>query len=389
MTDAPESSPPPSPAAVPGQRVPPSGVLTSFPPFAGPRGARRALLFLYACAFVLACWVLWPFRTPLFLAAVFGGALEPVFNRLTHRLRGRRRLASAFVAVALFVLLVAPIASTAAFAFRELMAGLAWLRDSLGLDSVGDLTWEKLPPSARQFVERLLATFHINRSELTQVPGVILTWLEQETAPILGAGLSLFAGSIVMLAALYVFLLDGRGVLRFLVSMSPLSEAQTRELIGEFRRVSTAALLGTAATAVVQGTLAGVGYLIAGVPQAFFLGLATLLTSFIPVIGTSLIFVPVVAVLWLKGKVGWAVFVAVWCGVGVPLSDNVVKPLVIRGSVAMHTGLLFLALLGGIAAFGLVGIILGPLVVAFLLAVQRIYLRDFAGPEAESSRPPG
>jgi predicted PurR-regulated permease PerM len=208
--------------------------------------------------------------------------------------------------------------------------------------------------------------------------------MQASTAPILGASFSLLAGSLLMIVAFYVLLLDGRHALRFLVSMSPLSEAQTRELVNEFRRVSTAALLGTAATAVVQGTLAGVGYLLAGVPQSFFLATATLLASFIPIIGTSLVFVPVVVVLYLKGKVGWAIFISIWCGVGVPLSDNIVKPILMRGGVAMHTGLLFLSLIGGLGAFGLVGIILGPLVVSFLLAVQRIYLRDFAGPDPEA-----
>jgi predicted PurR-regulated permease PerM len=73
-----------------------------------------------------------------------------------------------------------------------------------------------------------------------------------------------------------------------------------------------------------------------------------------------------------------AIFIAIWCGVLLTLADNVVKPLAMRGKVEMHTGLVFLALLGGITMFGLLGIIAGPLVIAFLLALLRMYERDFA-----------
>jgi predicted PurR-regulated permease PerM len=232
-------------------------------------------------------------------------------------------------------------------------------------------------------LDKGLETFHISRAQLAQLPDLGLHWLQTETAPLLGASLEMLAGAILMLAAFYVLLLDGRAVVAFLGSMSPLSPAQTKELVREFRIVSTAALLGTAATAVAQGTLATVGYLAAGVPQALFLGITTMLSSFIPVVGTGLVWVPTVAVLAIKGKVGAAIGVALWCGVVVTLADNVVKPAVMKNSVAMHTGLLFLALLGGLAAFGLLGIILGPLVVSFVLAVQRIYLRDYLPPGAE------
>ena len=373
-------------AASPGATAPSAGQQPPLPPpppsspspsIGGPRGARRALLLLYVVGLLAGGWVLWPFRAPLFLAAVLAGALEPLCERLAVRLRGRRRSAAGLLVLGLFVLLVAPVASVATFALRELAAGLAWLRDAMGVHTVGDLSWSHIPEGPRAFLERGLSTFHVSREQLMQLPEKGLSWLETSTAPLLGASLQLLAGTVLMLAAFYVLLLDGRGVVRFLGAMSPLSEAQTRELVHEFRVVSTAALAGTAATAVVQAVLATAGYLIAAVPQALFLGVATLLASFIPVIGTGLVWVPTVIVLVLKGKAGWAIFVAVWCGVGVTVSDNVVKPLVMKNSVAMHTGLLFLALLGGLAAFGLLGIILGPLVVSFVLAVQRIYLRDF------------
>jgi predicted PurR-regulated permease PerM len=375
------STPSPGPLApelIPATPAPLAALLSH-----GPRSARRSLLVLYAAGLLCAGWVLWPFRGPLFLAGVLAGALLPAFDALTKRLGGRRHAAAGILVFGLFALLVAPIASVAAFAIRELAAGLAWLRDAMGVHTVGDLSWDRIPEGPRAALEKGLDTFHISREQLAQLPDEGLHWLQTSTAPLLGASVQMLAGAILMLAAFYVLLLDGRGVVQFLGAMSPLSPAQTKELVREFRVVSTAALAGTAATALVQGGLATMGYLAAGVPQALFLGITTLLSSFIPVIGTGLVWVPTVAVLAIQGKVGAAIGVAVWCGVVVTLADNVVKPLVMKNSVAMHTGLLFLALLGGLAAFGLLGIILGPLVVSFVLAVQRIYLRDYLPPGAE------
>ncbi len=388
--DSPAAPAPTSPAGTPGS-APPRASDPAAPgpaPLApllsqGPKSARRSLLVLYAAGLLCAGWVLWPFRGPLFLAGVLTGALLPVFDKLVKRLGGRRHAAAGLLVFGLFSLLVAPVASVAAFAIRELATGLAWLRDAMGVHKVGDLSWDLLPEGPRVALESGLSTFSISREQLARLPDQGLHWLQTSTAPLLGASLQMLAGALLMLAAFYVLLLDGRSVVQFLGAMSPLSPAQTKELVHEFRVVSTAALAGTAATALVQGGLATLGYLAAGVPQALFLGITTLLSSFIPVVGTGLVWVPTVAVLAIQGRMGAAIGVALWCGLVVTLADNVVKPLVMKNSVAMHTGLLFLALLGGLAAFGLLGIILGPLVVSFVLAVQRIYLRDYQPPGAE------
>ena len=123
--------------------------------------------------------------------------------------------------------------------------------------------------------------------------------------------------------------------------------------------------------------VATIGFTIARVPHAVFLGIVTLVASFVPVVGTAIIWIPAALLLALTGHMTAAIFIAIWCGVLLTLADNVVKPLAMRGKVEMHTGLVFLALLGGITMFGLLGIIAGPLVIAFLLALLRMYERDF------------
>lgn len=369
---APPAASPPAPAADSTGELRP----VAFSPQLTP-GARRVIIGSVAATTAAACWVLWPFRTPLFLAVVMAAALFPLHIRLESRLKGRAALSAALITLALFAALAVPVASVFTFVAQEVTRGLAWLREVLGVAAVGDVSFSKLPPHVQEFIERALAALHISREQLRDWASKGVDWAQGATKSALGASAQLVGGTALMLVTLYVLLLDGRQALRYLKGMSPLPRAQTEELIAEFRNVTSAAVIGTTVTAMVQAVLATLAYLAAGVPHPFFLGVATLLASFIPAVGTMLVWVPAAGVLVVQGRTTAAIVMAIWCLVVVGGSDNVIKPLLMRGRVAMHGGLVLLSLLGGLATFGILGIILGPLVMSFLVALLRIYRRDY------------
>ena len=359
----------------PVERFPPAR-----PPL-GPRApttrARRTFWVLFAVAVALTVYVVWPFRAPLFLAAVLAAAFQPLLARTERLLKGRRRLAGALLTLLVVAAIVAPIASILAFIAQEITKGLTWVRDSLGIQSMGDVSLSRVPPEAQHAIDRALSTLHVSREQVQTIAAKALDYAQGVGPALLGASVGAVASTFIMLAALFFLLVDGRHLIRLLGRVSPLQAAQTEELLREFANVSSATLVGAALTAVVQAILATVGFALAGLPNAIFLGIVTLVASFVPVIGTALVWIPAAALLALTGHVTAAIFVAAWCGVLLTAADNVVKPLAMRGKVEMHTGLVFLALLGGITMFGLLGIIAGPLVIAFLLALLRMYERDF------------
>jgi predicted PurR-regulated permease PerM len=359
--------------------------LERFPPARPPLGprapttrARRTFWALLALAIALTVYVVWPFRAPLFLAAVLAAAFQPLLARTERLLKGRRRLAGALLTVLVFGAIVAPIASILAFIAQETTQGLTWVRDSLGVQSVGDLSLSRVPPQAQHAIDRILTTLHLSREQVQTFAAKALDYAQVVGPALLGASVGAVASTFIMLAAFFFLLVDGRHLIRLLGRVSPLQAAQTEELLQEFANVSSATLVGAAITAVVQAVLATIGFALGRVPNAIFLGIVTLVASFVPVIGTALVWIPVTALLVFTGHVTAAIFVGAWCGVLLTAADNLVKPLVMRGKVEMHTGLVFLALLGGITMFGLLGIIAGPLVIAFLLALLRMYERDFA-----------
>jgi len=365
-----------TPTSTPLERFPPAR-----PPL-GPRApttrARRTFWALLAVAVALTVYVVWPFRAPLFLAAVLAAAFQPLLARTERLLDGRRRLAGALLTLLVFGAIIAPIASILAFIAKEITQGLTWVRDSLGVQSVGELSLSRIPPQAQHALDGILSTLHLSREQVQTFAAKALEYAQTAGPALLGASAGAVASAFIMLAAFFFLLVDGRHLIRLLGRVSPLQAAQTEELLQEFANVSSATLVGAALTAVVQAVLATIGFVLARVPHAVFLGIATLIASFVPVIGTAIVWIPVAVLLALTGHVTAAIFAAAWCGVLLTTADNVVKPLAMRGKVEMHTGLVFLALLGGITMFGLLGIIAGPLVIAFLLALLRMYERDFS-----------
>jgi predicted PurR-regulated permease PerM len=175
---------------------------------------------------------------------------------------------------------------------------------------------------------------------------------------------------------------DGPLLVRWLWSVSPLQARQTEELLTEFHNVATGSIVGNVATALLQGVLAGIGFAIFGVGHAFFFGMLTAVASFVPVIGTAIVWVPAAGLLLATGHSGAAIGFAAWCLIGVVGVEHLAKPFILRATSGgeMHTGLMFLALLGGLEVFGLLGVILGPLIVSFFVSLMRMIERDAAIP---------
>lgn len=339
------------------------------------RGAHNFLIVLLVIAIVLLAIVFRPFMEALLLAAVIAAALHPFYGWVTKKLRYRGTLSAALVTLFVIIAVLLPLGSLTGMLVREVIdvtKEIAGVVQSEGLEGVV----RRLPTPIQRYVarhaDRFPETWTKLQSSLVGGSGkvaALVSGLLQTT------GTALFQ-TVMMLIALFFFLIDGRKLVGWLEAVSPLGDARTHELFHEFRLVSVSVLVSTIATAGVQAIVAFFGYLIAGVPNPVFVALLTFFVAFIPSIGGG--GAGVIAALYLlaTGHVVAAVFLTVWATLVVGLSDNVVKPLLIRGGVEIHGGIIFFALLGGLAAFGPIGLLLGPLSVSFFLALVRLYRRD-------------
>ncbi len=338
--------------------------------------ARAFLVLLAVLAVALLLLIAWPFATPLFVAAVLAGALAPWMEWLSRLLRGRRVVAAGLLTGGVLVAVVGPLSALGAAIVPQMIGGFQWLRAALRSHDVNDLI-RRAPESVRPMAEQLQGALP---GAIDRLQALVTTEGGRAAAVVgnvLSATGSFLFRSVLMLIALYFMLLDGPALVRWLNESIPLKRGQVSEFLRDFRRVTVTVLVSTVLTAGVQSALALAGYLVTGVPNALFLSLVTFLLALVPVVGATVVVLAVAAVQIATGHVGGGTVLAVYAVAVVAMVDNVVKPLFIRGGVPIHGAVIFFALFGGLAAFGPVGFLVGPLAVSFLVAVIRMYRRDY------------
>ncbi len=341
--------------------------------------SRLPFTVLFLVALGLTIYVLWPFRVPLLLAAVLASVLYRIFLRLCRVAGGRRWLGALLTTFGLVLVLLGPLAAIVALATQQIIHGFAFVHDQLGIRSVSQLKPGSLPLRGQHFADHVLGALHVTIDQVRSLVGRASSLAEHATHEVLASSSKAVFHTAIMLITFYFLLLEGQVLVRWLRRLSPLEAHETGELLDEFRSVSRATILGAAITSLFQAVTATIGYVISRVPHPVFFGLLTLLASFVPLVGTPLVWVPAVILLWLFGHHLGAVVLTVWCVVLVIGAEHVAKPFVLRmilhSREPMHTGLVFLSLLGGIQMFGLIGVVLGPLVMALFLSMARMYER--------------
>jgi predicted PurR-regulated permease PerM len=192
----------------------------------------------------------------------------------------------------------------------------------------------------------------------------------------------------VTLFLLFFFLRDGEEIVRKAMSLIPMEEARRLHLVDRVAAVTRAVVFGALLTALIQGTLVGIVFALVRLPSPVVFGALATLASLLPLVGAALVWVPAAGVLAFQGRWGAALFVVIWGVAVVSMADNVVRPLFISGQAKISTLPVFLGLTGGIEAFGPIGMVLGPVVVALVLALLQFAEESRAGEGPAPTPPP-
>ena len=295
-----------------------------------------------------------PFWAPLMLAAWGALIAWPLHERLTRSLRRPKLTAALLTALLVFVILLPVAIATLSLSASAIALGQRLVDSKSGAEALKTLT----SSDAAGFDLKQLDAQHV------------LDLVRKHGATALGAGRMIFGalsvaliGLVVFVAGFYTFLTEGKQARDWLLERSPLSHAHFHRLANVFSEVGRGLVVGVGLTALSQGVVATVGYLVTGVPQALVLGLVTVFASLIPSVGAALVWVPVTAGLALTGRPG-AALAMLLIGLFVSVVDNLLRPLFARyAELRMHSLVLFVAMLGGIVLFGTWGLLLGPLLV--------------------------
>jgi len=301
--------------------------------------------------------------------------ISPLNDLLSRKLGGRPGLAALILSVAgaLFVLIPAVVTGIIfAGQATELLSRLERLAERYRIAEPSDL----LQVPALDQVLRWIGKF-------VPVPPVQLrTWLldggRSLLSLVLASSGAVVAGVVgllfevgLTLFLLFFFLRDGRAAAARLSRLVPLSPQRKADLAGHLSAITRAVAFGTLLTALVQGTLVGLSFAFVGLSSPVFFTVVASLAALVPLVGSSLVWVPAAITLAVDGRLGAAAFLVFWGMVVVSLVDNIVRPLVVTGRAQISTLPVLLGLMGGLAAFGTIGIVLGPVVIALGLALLR------------------
>lgn len=314
---------------------------------------------------------------PLWISIVFGCVMaisaQRPYRVLSEKLGGRHGLAAGIVTITLGLAAAVVTALTLLALTNELMKVVSHLNQHGNAGSLSGIIGER---SARAIEELGVDTTRLYAWAQREAEAAA-TFAASMAAVVLRTTSEAFLGLVVALLTMYYALLEGNGIARRIERIAPLEPRHTRALLVEAREVSRTAFIGTVATAVVQGFLAGIGYVMLGVPQPIMWALVTTLASFLPVIGTLLVWVPLSVYLLMQGHPVRAVILAAW-GVFVvtSLADYVIRPRIVGVRGHGHPLLTLIALLGGIEVFGLAGLIIAPIIMSVFVAAFRLYERE-------------
>jgi predicted PurR-regulated permease PerM len=316
--------------------------------------------------------ILEPFIGPIAWALFLGFLLLPVQERLARLLRGRDSIAAFLLTLLVLVLFLGPL-TFLALAFARQAGELAvklqgWMAEQPNA-VLADL--DRLP-----VIGRALAWLDTNLQIDT---AHVHTWLVEGAKSLFqhlaSYGGVAFLGAIgtvlaftAMLFILFFIIRDGRAIMRSGAALVPLPAERRAALAERLASVTRAVVRGTVLTSLVQGCLLGIGFAIAGLPAPVVFGVLAAVLSVVPFGGTALVWVPALLILLAQGHHGQAIGVLV-IGVIVSSVDNFLKPILISGSSPLPTLAVFLGVIGGLAAFGLIGLFVGPIVIALVLAL--------------------
>ena len=316
-----------------------------------------------------------PFLESVFFAVVIAIVFQPLNGRL-HRITGSANVAALFSTLCALLAIIIPAFLLSAALRTELIAAYQSLSTS-GQD--GGLTTRalQLAEEARTWLGKYVDLSHIDlRAEVTGRLQQITSSIPSQLAGFVGGVTSFVVAAVVSFFTLFYLFRDGHAFWRRLAVFVPLSPAQLRKLSVGVSRTITASLYGGLAVAIAQGTLLGFAFWFLGLPSPVVWGVVTAFCSLIPLAGTSLVWLPASIILILVGHPVKGLILLAWGGGVVSTADNVVRPLVISKQVSFHPLYVFFALLGGVQAFGFIGLFLGPAVLAVAQSLVSLIRED-------------
>ncbi len=364
-------------------------------PSASQPGRRVVIGFLVvslAIILYLSYKILSPFIEIFIVAAATASLSYPVYARITRVLAGRANLGAALTVLLLILVVALPITIYASILSRE-AANLTHGLNAATIQEYVNKAAERFLPErldlkgfieARFGPEGILGSSYFKEA-VNKLAGAANTIVQGFVTGIASALLNF----IVFFLFLFFLLRDGKTLGRELMRLSPLDDTAERTMFSHLTKTVRGILIGGVVVPIVQGVLAMIGFAIFGLPSPILWGSLVIIGAVIPLVGSAIIWIPATIYLAVTGGATWQwVGLLAYCVVVISSADNVLKPIILKEAANFHPLIAFVSVLGGLAAFGVFGFVLGPIIASLLLSLIGIYKFEVLrlSPEATGGR---
>lgn len=312
------------------------------------------------------------FLMAITMAAIFAGLIYPIYLRLLNRFKGKTILSGMLTLVIFFFIVLIPVAGLIAVLVEQALSASETLgpliRTELSepnqiLDDIQSLPIvNKIFPNPQALADAL--------EKLVKGAGsFVVSNLSNVTS---GAANFLFQ-FFIMLFTMYYFLVYGRDYLGKLLYSLPLNSEDEKRLLEKFTSVTRATLKGTFIIGAIQGAMGGIAMWIAGIPNTLFWGVIMAVFAIIPAIGPAIVWLPASIFLFIQGETTAGIALFLFGAIAISNIDNLLRPRLVGREAQLPDLMILFGTLGGLALFGAVGLILGPIIAALFVTIWDIY----------------
>ncbi|MGH7528863.1 MAG: AI-2E family transporter [Gemmatimonadales bacterium] len=335
-------------------------------PFLDTKHQRAALIVFLLGAALL--WALLPYLTGIIGIPVLAVLFAPLHNWLARR--GLPETPTAvFVTLVGAVVVIVPGIALAGLLINEAQQVASSVLKSPVLERVSAIEVQGIPIGSR----------------IAEIGGSLVSWIGGSAVGLVGTATRLTLNlTIAFFGLYYVLKVPGEDPWLDARPYVPFSPENTEKLGKRFKDVTVSTVIGTGVTAMIQGALLGVAFMIVGLPNALFWTVVTAALAILPVLGSGLVWGPAAVVLALQDRWTAAILLVIWGAAVVGSADNFIRPVIYRRYAAVHPLITLVGAIAGVSHFGLLGLLIGPLALSYLFELIRMYREEYLEPEVES-----
>lgn len=344
------------------------------------QGAKLFLIFLI-CSLCLVLALFWAYVSSIILALLIVSVTYPLYARLRGLLRGREPLAALFMSILIFLVLAIPVGwfvgtlSNEAFDLYRRSSGQVTL-DQIRYILEHDPVWSTRIKTIGKMTGLEITSDSVE--ELASAIGKhVGLFLYNQVRSMASNVFSFLVHFFLMILTTYFLFRDGALLKDYIIRLLPVPQGQVEKLAEKFHEMSQAIIVGNGLNGVIQGILGGIGFFLFGLKAPFLWGTVIAFMAFLPIIGSTIVFVPAGAILLIQGNIGIGLGFLAYNACYAAIMEYLVKPRLIGHGMNMSSILVFLGILGGMKLFGILGIIFGPLIITLFLTLAEIYRLEY------------